>query len=156
MATMSTFHVAELDVNPGHLKLCVMFLGLFLSSFIPTQCPAVGPIISGCVCAFFRVPRRNQVSQKVLMIFYQSSIESILTYCMSVWFSSCTEAERKRLQSSINIAQKNICCPHPSMEDSTITKDTSTPGSRRHPLADAKDRSGPQDQSLSTQAPQRE
>ncbi|CAG5946904.1 unnamed protein product [Menidia menidia] len=34
---------------------------------------------------------------------------------MTVWHSSCTEAERKRLQRVTNTAQKIIGCPQPSL-----------------------------------------
>lgn len=47
---------------------------------------------------FLRVLRKNNIKQKLLLTFYRSSIESILTYCTSVWFSLCTEADRKKLQ----------------------------------------------------------
>lgn len=40
-----------------------------------------------------------------------------MTYCMGVWFSSCTAAQRKVLQRVITIAQKVIGCSLPSMEE---------------------------------------
>jgi hypothetical protein len=43
--------------------------------------------------------------QNLLVSFYRHSVESILTYCICVWFSSCTAAERKALQRIITTAQ---------------------------------------------------
>ena len=51
------------------------------------------------------------------MTFYRCSVESIITYCICVWFSSCTAAERKALQQVVNSAQKIIGCPLPSLEE---------------------------------------
>lgn len=45
------------------------------------------------------------------MTFYCSSIESILTYCISVWFSRCTEAEQRRLKGVVKIAPSIIAFP---------------------------------------------
>ena len=51
------------------------------------------------------------------MSFYRCSIESILTYCINVWFWSCTAAERTALQRVVNTAQKIIGHPLPSLAD---------------------------------------
>ena len=64
---------------------------------------------------FLRVLRRNNIPQKLLVSFYRCSIESILIYCLCVWFSSCTVAQRKRLQGVIKAAQKITGCPLPSL-----------------------------------------
>ncbi len=66
---------------------------------------------------FLRILGKNLLAQKLLVSFYRCSIESILTYCICVWFSSCTVAERKALQRVVNTAQKIIGCPLPSLED---------------------------------------
>ncbi|XP_073340808.1 uncharacterized protein [Pagrus major] len=39
---------------------------------------------------FLRVLRRRNVCEKLLVTFYRSTIECILTCCISVWFSHCT------------------------------------------------------------------
>ena len=87
---------------------------------------------------FLRVLRRNNVGEKLLVTFYRSTIESLLTFCISVWFSQCTEAERKKLQGVVNTAQRITGCPLPSLKDiyisrclsraERITKDSSHPG----------------------------
>ena len=87
---------------------------------------------------FLRVLRRNNIPQKLLVSFYRCSIESILTYCLCVWFSSCTVAQRKRLQGVIKAAQKITGCPLPSLDElhssrclkkaKSVLQDTSHPG----------------------------
>ncbi|XP_029938457.1 NACHT, LRR and PYD domains-containing protein 3-like [Salarias fasciatus] len=47
---------------------------------------------------FLRVLRKSNICEKLLVTFYRSTVESILTYCITVWFSHCTEADRQRLQ----------------------------------------------------------
>ena len=64
---------------------------------------------------FLRVLRKSNICEKLLVTFYRSTIESILTYCITVWFSHCTEADRQRLQRVVRTAEKIIGCPLPSL-----------------------------------------
>ena len=66
---------------------------------------------------FLRVLRNYHLREELLVTFYRCSVESIITYCICVWFSSCTAAERKALQRVVNSAQKIIGCPLPSLEE---------------------------------------
>uniref|UniRef100_A0A3P9MZN2 Reverse transcriptase domain-containing protein n=1 Tax=Poecilia reticulata TaxID=8081 RepID=A0A3P9MZN2_POERE len=87
---------------------------------------------------FLRVLRKNNIKEKLLVSLYRCSIESILTYCICVWYNNSTAAQRKALQRVVNTAQKIIGCSLPSLEDlhsdrclkkaQLITKDTSHPG----------------------------
>ena len=87
---------------------------------------------------FLRTLSRNNITQRLLGSFYRASIESILTYCICIWYTSCTVAQRKTLQRVINTAQKIVGCPLPALEDlhgsrclkksQNIIKDTSHPG----------------------------
>ncbi|KAK3534494.1 hypothetical protein QTP86_016310, partial [Hemibagrus guttatus] len=86
---------------------------------------------------FLRVLRKNNITQRLMVSFYRCSIESLLTYCICVWYTSCTVAQRKALQRVINTAQK-IGCPLLTLEElhssrclkiaQNIIKDTSHPG----------------------------
>ena len=58
---------------------------------------------------FLRVLRKSNISEKLLVTFYHSTIESILT--------NCTEADRERLQRVVKTAQKIIGCPLPFLKD---------------------------------------
>uniref|UniRef100_A0A671XUC4 Reverse transcriptase domain-containing protein n=1 Tax=Sparus aurata TaxID=8175 RepID=A0A671XUC4_SPAAU len=87
---------------------------------------------------FLRLLRKNHRSQKLLVSFYCCSIESVLTYCMCVWYVSCTAAERKALQRVINTATKITGCSLPSLDElycarclkktQNIIRDLSHPG----------------------------
>ena len=57
---------------------------------------------------FLRLLRKNTFLKKLLVSFYRCSGESVLNYGISLWFASCTVAERKVLQRVINTAQKVI------------------------------------------------
>ena len=87
---------------------------------------------------FLRVLRNNKLPQELLVSFYRCSIESILTYCINVWFGSCTAAEKTALQRVVNTAQKIIGCPLPPLTElygsrclkkaQSILEDPSHPG----------------------------
>ncbi len=42
--------------------------------------------------------KKNNLKEKLLETFYRSAVESLLTYCITVWYCSCTEAESKGIQ----------------------------------------------------------
>src|SRR4029434_11095968 len=71
---------------------------------------------------FLRVLRKNNPECNLMVTFYRTTIESVLTYCISAWHSGCTSADKRVLQRVINTAQKNhwlltalpgIHCPLP-------------------------------------------
>ena len=66
---------------------------------------------------FLRVLRKNNITQRLLVSFYRCSMKSILTYCIPVWYTSCTVAQRKALQRVINMAQKIVVCPVLTLEE---------------------------------------
>ena len=87
---------------------------------------------------FLRVLRGNNITQRLLVSFYRCSVESILTYCICVWYTSCTVEQRNKLQRVINTAQRIVGCPLPSLQElhrsrtakktQNILKDISHPG----------------------------
>lgn len=66
---------------------------------------------------FLRILRKNHLEQNLLVSFYRSIIESILTFCISSWYAACSVADRRILQRVIGSAQKTIGCPLPSLEE---------------------------------------
>uniref|UniRef100_A0A8C5DJK7 Reverse transcriptase domain-containing protein n=1 Tax=Gouania willdenowi TaxID=441366 RepID=A0A8C5DJK7_GOUWI len=66
---------------------------------------------------FLRVLRKNHLDTKLLLAFYHSSVESVLTYCLGVWYAGSTVKDRKAVQRVINTAQKIIGCPLPTLEN---------------------------------------
>ena len=89
---------------------------------------------------FLRVLRKYNLDSNLLLTFYRSSIESLLTYCITVWYGSCTVADRERLQRVVRAAQRIVGRPLPSLEDiytsrclsraQNMIRDNSHPGSR--------------------------
>ncbi|XDV25910.1 hypothetical protein PO909_029736 [Leuciscus waleckii] len=66
---------------------------------------------------FLRTLRRTGLPQTLLINFYRCTIESVLAYSCTVWFSSCTVEEKKDLQRVIKTAQRIIGAPLPSLDD---------------------------------------
>ncbi|KAI3376843.1 hypothetical protein L3Q82_000416 [Scortum barcoo] len=57
------------------------------------------------------------MDSRILCSFYRCTIESILTGCITAWYSSCTTLNRKALQRVVKAAQHITRTEMPSMED---------------------------------------
>ncbi|KAI3366893.1 hypothetical protein L3Q82_009536 [Scortum barcoo] len=66
---------------------------------------------------FLRRLRRLNMDSRILCSFYRCTIESILTGCITAWYSSCTALNRKALQRVVKAAQHITRTELPSMED---------------------------------------
>ena len=62
---------------------------------------------------FVRLLRKNHLSKKLFVSFYCCSIESVLTYCMCVWYASCTAADRKHSRGSLPLPRISLAAPSP-------------------------------------------
>lgn len=60
---------------------------------------------------FLRVLRRKNMDTRLLNCFYHATIESVLTYCIPVWYAGCSAADKKRLQGVVRMAEKNHWLP---------------------------------------------
>ncbi|XP_040891591.1 piggyBac transposable element-derived protein 2 [Toxotes jaculatrix] len=60
---------------------------------------------------------KNHLSSAVLVNFYRSVIESILTSCITVWYGNSSVADRKALQRVVKTAQRITGTPLPSIEE---------------------------------------
>ncbi|XP_055501117.1 uncharacterized protein LOC129702998 [Leucoraja erinacea] len=65
---------------------------------------------------FLRTLKKTGLPQQLLTTFYRCTTESILTYGISVWYLSCTEAERRALQRVVHRAQRIIGTQLPALE----------------------------------------
>src|SRR4029434_10159806 len=70
---------------------------------------------------FLRVLRKNNLECNLMVAFYRTTIESVLTYCISARYSGCTAADKRALQRVINTAQKITGCSPPSLESIAIS-----------------------------------
>ncbi|KAI4901817.1 hypothetical protein NFI96_010212 [Prochilodus magdalenae] len=66
---------------------------------------------------FLRRLRRVNLRQQLLCYFYSSTVESILTSCITVWYGSATSAERKALQRVVKTAQHITASTLPPIQD---------------------------------------
>lgn len=67
--------------------------------------------------SFLRKLKYTRLPQNLLINFYRSAIESLLTYCCTVWYSSCTEENRKDLWRVVRAAERVIGMPLPILHD---------------------------------------
>ncbi|KAI4902044.1 hypothetical protein NFI96_033097, partial [Prochilodus magdalenae] len=66
---------------------------------------------------FPRRLRRVNLPQQLLCNFYRSTMEIILTSCISVWYGSTTSAEHKALQRVVKTAQHITATTLPPIQD---------------------------------------
>uniref|UniRef100_A0AAR2JVL9 Reverse transcriptase domain-containing protein n=1 Tax=Pygocentrus nattereri TaxID=42514 RepID=A0AAR2JVL9_PYGNA len=66
---------------------------------------------------FLRRLKQDRLSPQILTNFYRCTIESILTNCVTVWYSSSTVAERKSLQRVVRTAQRITGMQLPAIKD---------------------------------------
>ena len=89
---------------------------------------------------FLRRLKKAHLSPQILVNFYRCTIESILTNCISVWYGSCSVADRKSLQRVVKTAQRITGSTLPTIEAvqrkrclrraRSIAKDSSHPSHR--------------------------
>jgi len=60
---------------------------------------------------FLRRMRKSGMSSKILITFYSSVIESFLASCITVWYGSTTEMDRKHPQRMVKTAERIITTP---------------------------------------------
>ncbi len=84
--------------------------------------------------------RKFRVSPAILKTFYSGAIESVLTQCISVWYSNATNQDCKALQRVVRLAERISVSALPSLQDidlkrcksraAKIIKDSNHPGNR--------------------------
>ncbi len=84
--------------------------------------------------------RKCRVSPAILKTFYSGAIESVLTQCISVWYSNATKQDCKALQRVVRLAERISGSALPSLQDiylkrcksraAKIIKDSNHPGNR--------------------------
>ncbi|KAG7474480.1 RNA-directed DNA polymerase from transposon BS [Solea senegalensis] len=66
---------------------------------------------------FLRKLKQTSLPPSILTTFYRGVVESILTYCISTWYSSCSMSDKKALQRIIRGAERVIGVSLPSIEE---------------------------------------
>ena len=71
---------------------------------------------------FLRQLKKFNVSQRILMNFYRATIESILAFSVTVWFSGLTESDKKHVNKVMKNASKIIGLSVPTLEEIFISR----------------------------------
>ena len=71
---------------------------------------------------FLRQLKKFNLPKAMMVHFYTSIIESILTSSITIWYAAATIKDRSRLQRIIRYAQKVIGCNRPSLQDRKSTR----------------------------------
>ena len=66
---------------------------------------------------FLRRLKKEHLSPQILTNFYCCTIESVLTNCVTVWYSSSAVAERKALQKVVKTAERITGTRLPAIKD---------------------------------------
>uniref|UniRef100_A0A3B5PZ90 Reverse transcriptase domain-containing protein n=1 Tax=Xiphophorus maculatus TaxID=8083 RepID=A0A3B5PZ90_XIPMA len=66
---------------------------------------------------FLRRMRKAHLPPPILKTFYRSTIESILTSCLSVWCGGCSASDWKNVRRVVRTAERIIGAPLPSIQD---------------------------------------
>ncbi|XP_067289387.1 uncharacterized protein, partial [Pseudorasbora parva] len=117
------------------------FLGIYISAVMSWTTNTSSLVKRAHQRLFFlRTLRKNQLSSTIQVNFYHCAIESILTNCVTVWYGSCSIAERKALQRVVKTAQRITGTPLPAIQHiqkkrclhqaRSILKDSSHPAYR--------------------------
>ena len=61
--------------------------------------------------------RRAHLPPPILTTFYRSTIESVLTSCLTVWCGGCSTSGWKKVSRAVRTAEKIIRAPLPSIKD---------------------------------------
>ena len=93
------------------------FLGSTISDNLKWECNTSG-IISKCHqrLYYLRKLKKFGVGQATLISFYRASIESILTFSITSWFTSLSSSDRNKLDRIVFIASKVIGADLTSVE----------------------------------------
>ena len=63
-----------------------------------------------------KVTTNRGTRREVLMNFYRATVESVLTFSISVWYGGATQTDKKRLERVVKTASKIIGSDLPSLE----------------------------------------
>ncbi|KAI4891709.1 hypothetical protein NFI96_002854 [Prochilodus magdalenae] len=96
----------------------VRFLGVHLTDDLSWSLHTNKVVRSACQRLFFlRRLRKSGLPPDILTNFYRCTIESILTACITVWYSSCTAYDRTALKRVVRTAESIIGSKLPALQD---------------------------------------
>ncbi len=71
---------------------------------------------------FLRQLRKFNLPQELLIQFYSAIIESVLCTSITVWFSSATKSDHRRLRRVVRTAERIIGTPLPTLQELYLSR----------------------------------
>ena len=65
---------------------------------------------------FLRQLKKFGVGRNILLQFYRSVVESVLTFSLTTWYGSCSQQEKDDLQRVVRTASRIVGCDLPSLD----------------------------------------
>ena len=132
--------IAPVTINGKDIEMVTSFkfLGTIISNDLSWDANITAIIKKAQQRIFFlRLLRKFKLSAHILASFYRATIESVLTFSITVWYGSATEEQKARLQRVVKNASKIVGAELPALSDiytqrvvkrgDKITKDTAHP-----------------------------
>ncbi len=96
----------------------IKFLGLYITNDLTWTVNTHYSIKKAQQRPFFmRKLKKAKVPSQLLVIFYRSTIESILCHCIMVWYTSCTTQNRRDLARIVKTAQRIVVTKLPDLDN---------------------------------------
>lgn len=99
------------------LKQCRLLNSSFLSTSPGQPAPRAQQRLH-----FLRLLRKRNAGRNLLVAFYQATIASLLTFCLSVWYTSCSATDKRAPQRGVRTAGKITGSPSHSLEDGVTSR----------------------------------
>uniref|UniRef100_A0A8C1TE37 Reverse transcriptase domain-containing protein n=1 Tax=Cyprinus carpio TaxID=7962 RepID=A0A8C1TE37_CYPCA len=117
---VSKHHHLPLTINSSEVKRVksTKFLGIHLTNKLTTR-ENTSAVIKKAQQRLHCLRRLKKVELPIpaMTLFYRGTVESLLTYCISYWFCSCTVEERHNLSRIVRTAEKIIGVSLPQLQD---------------------------------------
>ena len=92
------------------------FLGVIISDSLSWNSNTISVIGKAQQRLYYlRKLKQEGLPQSLLINFYRCAVESVLTYCLSAWYSSCTKADQEGLERVVKAAGRTIGATLPSI-----------------------------------------
>ncbi|XP_061143633.1 uncharacterized protein LOC133160076 isoform X1 [Syngnathus typhle] len=113
-------HYAPLIINSSAVEVVssTKFLGVHITDYL-TWTGNTTTLVKRAQkrLYFLRRMRRAHLPPPIMRTFYRSTIESILTSCLSVWCGGCSASDWKNVRRVVRTAERIIGAPLPSIQD---------------------------------------
>ena len=71
---------------------------------------------------FLRQLKKFKVNDRILVLFYRATIESVLSFSISVWYGNATLEDKRLVNSVVRAAEKIIGCTLPTIDEIYLSR----------------------------------